>query len=164
MSLSITWPQSASLGIAFKVWQERLLFSLQGDWTGWSSIQKLTIELGGTPNTRQMRYSDAYAVHLGAQGTVTRFLRLRLGFALDGNAIPDSTVRRENQDAFKATAAFGFGLHFWKLFIDGAFEAFLPMGARIVKQGTAAGMPIDNEGGSYAAHVYTAELSVQCRF
>ena len=57
---------------------------------------------------------------------ITRFLVLRLGGAIDSNAIPDRTVRRENQDALKATVAVGFGVHFWKIFVDGAFELLIP--------------------------------------
>ncbi len=159
MSLSVTWPQSAGLGLSVNIPQARLMLSLQGDWTGWSSVQKLSIILGGSPQDKQMHFSDSYALHFGAQGIITRFLLARLGFALDGNAIPNATVRRENQDNLKATFAFGFGLHFWKLFIDAAFEALLPLPARVI---TTQGP--DNEAGVYAAHIYTAELSAQIRF
>jgi long-chain fatty acid transport protein len=158
-SLAISWPQSVSLGVAVRA-HSRIIATVQGDWSGWSSVQNLSLQLAGLlPVVKPMRYMDSYALHVGVQGVVTRFLVLRLGFALDGNAIPDSTVRRENQDAPKATLAGGVGLHFWKVFIDAAFEGFLPLGTRTVaQQGT------DNEGGAYKASVYTAELSAQVRF
>jgi long-subunit fatty acid transport protein len=158
-TLSVEWPQSVALAVAVRP-HARLLATLQGDWTGWSSVQNLNVELAGAPNIKQMRYHDSYALHLGLQGVITRFLLARLGWTLDGNAIPDGAVRRENQDGLKSTLAVGLGVHVWKLFLDGAFEAFLPMPARTV--GTQTG--IENEAGTYDARVYTVELSAQIRF
>ena len=73
-----------------------------------------------------MRYMDTYAIHAGVQGVITRFLVARVGGSFDSNAIPDRTVRRENQDNLKGTVAAGLGVHFWKIFIDGAFEVLVP--------------------------------------
>src|SRR5439155_20570760 len=129
--LHIDWPQSAGLGIAVTP-HRRIMATVQGDWTAWSSVQTLNLSVAGINQPKQMRYLDSYALHVGVQGVVTRFLLLRLGWALDSSAIPDRTMRRENQDALKSTLALGFGLHFWKIFIDGAFEAFLPLGDRVI--------------------------------
>jgi long-chain fatty acid transport protein len=162
-SLSITWPQSAGLGIAVKPhW--RVTASVQGDWTGWSSVQKLNPSLAGIPDsqtTRQMRYMDTYALHLGLQTVISKNVLVRAGYALDSNAIPDSTVRRENQDALKGTVAAGLGLHFWKLFLDAAFEALVPV------SGTTRTVAIqgpDNEAGQYSAAVYSVEIAGQIHF
>jgi long-chain fatty acid transport protein len=156
------WPQSAGAGVAVTP-HERIMVSAQADWTGWSSLQKLDLTVAGLPQPKEMRYMDSYSVHLGLQGVITRFLLLRFGLAYDSNAIPDRTVRRENEDAQKATIAGGFGLKFWKIFIDGAFEAFLPLAARTVSTPTPAASP-ENETGRYSATVYSAELSAQIRF
>jgi long-chain fatty acid transport protein len=159
-SLGVTWPQSAALSVAVAP-HPRVLASVQGEWSGWSSVQRLNVDLTGLgAQARAMRYSDSYALHLGVQGVVTRFLVLRLGGAVESSAIPDSTMRRENQDGLKATLAGGFGLHFWRVFIDGAFEGFLPLGARNIPLQVGT----DNEAGRYVAHIYTAELSAQIRF
>jgi long-chain fatty acid transport protein len=160
-SMSITWPQSAGVGIAVKPhW--RVLATVQGDWTAWSSVQKLSIELAGlgAPTIRQMKFSDSYALHIGAQVIITRFLLLRVGYAIDTNAIPDATTRRENQDGLKATLAGGIGVHLWKFFFDAAVEGFIPLDAArvIAVQGP------DNEAGKYRAQVISVELSGQIRF
>jgi len=162
--LDITWPQSAGLGVTVFP-HRRLMMSVQADWTGWSSVQTLTIDLPGLPTVKEMRYMDTYALHVGVQGVITRFLVLRAGGALDSNAIPDRTLRRENQDNLKATVAAGFGLHFWRIFIDGAFELLVPGPPRVVSTPaiSAAGAQ-ENETGQYSAVVYTAELSAQIRF
>jgi long-chain fatty acid transport protein len=162
-SLSITWPQSAGLGIAVQPhW--RVIASVQGDWTGWSSVQVLNPALSGIPDnqtTRQMKYSDSYALHLGLQTVISKNVLVRAGYALDSNAIPDATVRRENQDALKGTVSAGLGLHFWKLFLDAAFEALVPVSgsARTV---TVQGP--DNEAGKYSAGLYTVEIAGQIHF
>jgi long-chain fatty acid transport protein len=152
------WPQSAGVGVAVTPFS-RLMVSAQADWTGWSSLQSLDLTVAGIAEPKVMKYMDSYAVHLGFQGVITNFLLLRFGLAYDSNAIPDSTVRRENEDAQKGTIAGGFGLRFWKIFIDGAFEAFLPIGTRTVSVVTPT-----NETGRYAATIYSAELSAQIRF
>ena len=152
MSLSITWPQSAGLGIAVKPhW--RVLASVQGDWTGWSSVQKLSIELAGLPpQVKVTKFSDSFALHVGLQTIITKMVLVRLGYAVDSNAIPDAAVRRENVDSTKGTLAVGLGLRLWKLFGDIAFETIIPAGPteRVVK--TQVGT--DNEAGKYSAFVY----------
>ncbi len=157
-SLSVTWPQSAALSVAFKP-HPRILAVVQGDWTGWSSMQQLTVTITGVaPQIRRLSFNDVFSFHAGVQGIITRFLLARLGVAYDPQANPDATQRRENEDGNKVTINCGLGVHFWKLFLDGAFEALLPTGSRTVAQGA------DNEGGRYKATIYTAELAAQIRF
>ena len=73
--------------------------SAQADWTAWSSIQKLDARSRRPhADASEMRYMDTYAIHAGVQGVITRFLVLRVGGTFDSNAIPDRTLRRENQD------------------------------------------------------------------
>jgi long-chain fatty acid transport protein len=159
-TLHFDWPQSVSVGVAVRA-HARLLVSVQGDWTGWSLAQQLDVNLEGVGgNIRELRYRDSYAVHLGLQGVITRYLLARLGWALDSNAIPDETVRRENQDTLKSTVAVGLGIYVWKIFFDSAFEMFLPIGDRKVATQVAA----QNEAGKYGGSVYSLEGSAQIRF
>ncbi|MDB4968937.1 MAG: long-chain fatty acid transport protein [Myxococcales bacterium] len=162
-NVKITWPQSAALGVTVFP-HRRILATVQADWTGWSSVQKLALEVAGLPQIKQMRYSDTYAVHAGVQGVITRFLVLRAGYTVESNAIPDRTVRRENQDSFKNTLAAGVGVHFWKIFVDAAFEALLPSGDRVVSTALPSVAGAENETGTYHANLYSAELSAQIRF
>jgi long-chain fatty acid transport protein len=157
--LKVEWPQSASLGVTVFA-HPRFLTSVQADWSGWSSIQSLSLDVLGTSQVKQMRYQDSYAVHLGFQGVITRYLLARLGVAVDSNAIPDRTVRRENQDGLKSTLSVGLGVHVWKLFIDSAFEALLPLPGRTVANDPSG----ENESGVYVGRAYSAELSAQIRF
>lgn len=162
-SISITWPQSAALAMAVKPhW--RVLIALQADWTAWSSVQSLTLDLTSagiattSTNIKQQRFVDAWAFHLGLQTIITRWMLLRLGYAADLNAIPDSTVRRENQDANKGTLGIGLGFRPHKLIaLDAAFETLLPLGPTTRK--VTQNAENTNEGGSYSAQVFSVEIA-----
>jgi long-chain fatty acid transport protein len=158
-SLSITWPQSFGLALAVKPhW--RVLAHLQGDWYGWSSVQKLTIELPGlATQVRAMRFQDSWQVHAGLQVVLTANVLVRAGYALDTNAATPATIRRENIDGVKHTLAGGLGVRFWKIYLDAAFEALLPTSPGI----EVANHP-DTEGGTYHSRVYVVELAAQVRF
>jgi hypothetical protein len=106
---------------------------------------------------------DSYAVHAGVQGVITRFLVLRLGGSVDTNAIPDRTVRRENQDDLKGTVNLGVGVHVWKIFIDAAYELLIPTSGRVAATPLPTAAP-ENETGLYKAVIMSAELSAQIRF
>ena len=161
--LNITWPQSAGLGVTIYP-HRRILATVQADWTGWSSIQKLSLDIGGLVQAKQMRYMDSYAIHAGVQGVITRFLVARVGGSIDSNAIPDRNIRRENQDDLKGTVAAGLGVHFWKIFLDGAFELVVPTDGRVVATPLPSAAGPENETGKYKAFIYSAELSAQIRF
>lgn len=161
--LNISWPQSAGLGVTLYP-HRRILVTVQGDWTAWSSIQKLNVDIGGLVVPKEMRYMDSYSVHAGVQGVITRYLVARLGGSVDTNAIPDRTVRRENQDDLKGTVAAGLGVHIWKIFIDGAFELLVPTSGRVVATPLPNAAGAENETGLYKALIYSAELSAQIRF
>jgi long-chain fatty acid transport protein len=161
--LNITWPQSAGLGVTVFP-HRRILATVQADWTAWSSIQKLAIDIGGLIQSKEMRYMDSYAIHAGVQGVITRFLVARVGGSIDTNAIPDRTVRRENQDDLKGTVAAGLGVHIWKIFFDGAFELVFPTDGRVVSTPLPSMAAAENETGKYKAVIFSAELSAQIRF
>jgi len=165
-SMSISWPQSAALGVTVFP-HKRILATVQADWTGWSSIQMLDPQITGVPassTTRQMRYQDTYTLHAGVQGVITRFLVARVGGSIDSNAIPDRTVRRENQDGLKGTVAAGLGVHVWKIFFDAAFELIVPTSGRVIATPDPSLAAPENETGLYSSLIYSTELSAQIRF
>jgi long-subunit fatty acid transport protein len=159
-SLQITWPQSFSLALAIKPhW--RVLIHAQGDWYGWSSVQNLTIAVAGIlPQIRNLRFTDTFQAHLGLQVTVVKQLQLRAGYAFETPASPETTIRRENIDGPKHLLSCGAGLHlFWKIWVDLAFEALLPVG-----EGLRIAQTPDSEAGLYHSNVYVLELAGQIRF
>jgi hypothetical protein len=55
-------------------------------------------------------------------------------------------------------------VHFWKIFVDAAFEVLVPTDSRVVPTPLPSAAGAENEAGRYDANVYTAELSAQIRF
>jgi long-chain fatty acid transport protein len=157
--LKITWPQSAGLGLMVTPHQ-RFMATVQADWTGWSSVQRLDVTVADANNPQQERYRDSWGVHLGLQAVATSWMLVRVGWAWDSNAVPDRTMRRENTDGDKSTVALGLGFRIWKVFIDAAFESFIPIGERTVSKPYVG----ENETGKYSALVFSGELSAQIRF
>jgi long-chain fatty acid transport protein len=165
-TMSFTWPQSAGLGIAVRP-HARLLLSVQGDWTAWSAVQSLAIEVAGfgAPTVRRYRLGDAFGLRFGGQVFVHRMVAIRVGYLVESSAVPDETVRRENQDGLKMTLGGGLGLHFWKMFIDVGCEGLLPISdGRVVVQRPPTMTGFDNEGATYRASLVNVTLAAQIRF
>lgn len=157
MSLAVTWPQSATLGLSLRV-ASFLRLVAQGDWTAWSSFQKLEVNFaGGLSQVKQMQFSDVFTLHAGGEATFSRFAA-RLGFSVDGNAIPDATSRRENQDGLKYDVTAGFGVRLGRFGIDAAFDYLFGGPPRMIAPGPFA------EAGAYSATVLTFQLSGSARF
>lgn len=156
LSLAVTWPQSAALGLSVRA-SRFLRLVAQADWTGWSSMQELAVSFGGASQVRPLRFADNYTVRAGAEVTVWR-LALRVGAAVDTNAIPDSTSRREDRDGLKYDLTGGLGVRFWRMRIDAAVDALLGASPRVVPAGPSA------EAGTYSGTVVSAELSVAVSF
>jgi long-subunit fatty acid transport protein len=153
LSLTVTWPQSAVLGVAVRA-ASFLRLVAQGDWTGWSSIQKLEVAFsGGLAQPKGMRFADNFTLHAGAEGTFSRFA-VRLGFGVDTNAIPDATSRRENRDGLKYDITGGAGVRVGPARIDAAVDYLFGLdNGRVIPKGPEA------EAGVYRATVLTFELS-----
>jgi long-chain fatty acid transport protein len=154
MSLELVWPQSTSLGVSLRA-TNFLRLVVQGDWTGWSSVQKLDVQFsGGLEQAKAIRFSDNFTLHAGAEVTFWR-LAVRAGFTADTNAVPDSAFRRENRDGMKYDATVGAGVRVGRFRIDAAFDYLFGIGAPRVISAPAP----DAEAGAYRAQVLSFELS-----
>ncbi len=154
MKLDVTWPQSASLGVAVRA-ARFLRLVAQADWTAWSSIQQLNVQFSGgsLSQTKQMRFMDSYTLHVGAEATASRFAA-RAGFSWDGNAIPDETSRRETRDGSKYDVTLGAGVRFWRARVDLAADILFGNSTpRAIAAGPYA------EAGAYSATVLTFQAT-----
>jgi long-chain fatty acid transport protein len=156
LTLQVTWPQSAALGLSVRA-ARFLRLVAQADWTGWSSLQELDVAFGGTTQVRPLRFADSYTLRAGVEATVWR-LQLRAGAAVDSNAIPDATSRREDRDGWKYDLTGGLGVRFWRMRIDAAVDALLGVAPRMIAAGPAA------EAGTYGGHILSFELSASAAF
>ena len=107
---------------------------------------------------------DSYAVHAGVQGVITRFLVRALGGAIDTNAIPDRTVRRENQDASRAPSLSASACTSGRSSSTAPSKLLDPdFGDASSRRRCRRAAP-ENETGLYKAVIMSAELSAQIRF
>jgi long-chain fatty acid transport protein len=123
VTLEEDWPQQAALGV---YWQAsgKLGFSAQADWTDWSRMGHLLIQLSSGDDLDQaVDFHDSYALHLGLEFRASEAFALRGGYTFDSNAIPDRTIERQYLDADKHGIGLGASYQVnaaWRL--DGAFE------------------------------------------
>jgi long-chain fatty acid transport protein len=163
-------PDTLSVAVAYQL-HPRLQLLADYTWTGWDSIQDLTIvrtsgPLSGQPLTRlALRFKDSWRVGVGANYQLTPQWKLRGGFAFDKSPVPDAfrTPRLPDEDrtwlaagtqwAFAPHAALDFGLAY--LFVKDA-------SSNLVNQETASSLPRGSLVGNYEANVWI--LSTQLRW
>src|ERR1039457_3391846 len=115
-STTITLPQSANLGVAWKP-IEKLTLELDAEWTGWSCFDKLQINFNSAQfsalnnNPIPKNWKDAWAYKFGAQYAATPIVDLRAGCAYDTSPVPDSTLGAELPDSDRHNVSVGIGLH-----------------------------------------------------
>jgi len=113
-SATITLPDSWSLGIAVKP-LPRLLLSAEADRFGWSSYERLKIDLLPATAVASLNspkdWKDVWTFRFGGQYSVTDNWDLRLGYAYDNTPQPDATVGPELPDADRHNFTVGAGYH-----------------------------------------------------
>ena len=101
MRMKFTFPQYASLGLAYKGFENWLL-SFQVDWTDWSEMGTLVEHLDkpvplGSPvavDTVKIKrdWKDTYAYRVGAEYKLNERLSLRCGYMWDPSPVPEETL------------------------------------------------------------------------
>lgn len=107
---TLEFPESASAGITLGSAQ-RFQLSLDVDWTAWTSLQSLTIDVPAFPafdQTIDEQFDDSLAYRIGVQVKLGNN-EYRLGYAFDESPQPDATVGPFFYDANRNIVSFGFG-------------------------------------------------------
>jgi len=104
MKMKFTFPQYASLGVAYKGF-ENWLVSFQVDWTDWSEMGSLVEHLdepvtfmtaGGPVSLDTVKikrdWKDTYAYRVGAEYKFSERLYLRCGYMWDPSPVPEDTL------------------------------------------------------------------------
>ncbi len=118
------WPQAVVGGFAVKP-IEKLLFSTQLEWVNWSSFQAIAPAFQKDRSLDVLArydtdFKDSWAAHVGLEYTIlddpkSMGAAVRVGYARDSNAIPDSSIDRQYVDGEKNTVGGGgtvaFGSH-----------------------------------------------------
>ena len=138
-------------------------------WTGWSTIDRLTIEFAnGLPaDTTPFSWKNAMAYSLGTEYRWTSF-RMRGGYTYDVTPIPDETVSPLLPDGNRQWWSVGVGTtgEWWSL--DAAYQLILFDRVKANTFGTrfsSAAPPIDaRANGSYRSHAHVVGVSAGYRF
>ncbi|MEO8177234.1 MAG: outer membrane protein transport protein [Deltaproteobacteria bacterium] len=106
---SITLPQMLTLGIAvtpLPAWE----IELDGTWRGWSSYDRLDLELpGGQVQGSRKDWKNTLTVRLGTEYTLEERWSARLGAVWDQTPIPTSTLDFQLPDVNRIALSAGFG-------------------------------------------------------
>jgi long-chain fatty acid transport protein len=166
----ITLPDTVSVAVAYHLLPQLQLL-VDYTWTGWDTIQDLTIvrtsgPLRGHTLTREaLHFTNSWRVGLGATYQLTPHWKLRGGLAFDHSPVPDAsrTLRLPDADrtwlavgaqwAFAPQAALDVGLAY--LFVEDASST-------LVNQDTATSVPRGSLVGTYEASVWI--LGAQMRW
>jgi long-chain fatty acid transport protein len=170
VTAAITLPDTVSVAVAHQLLPQLQLVA-DYTWTGWNSVDDLTVVRSNGPLSGQtltslpLHFKNSWRVGLGANYQLTSQWKLRGGFAFDKSPVRDAfrTPRLPDEDrtwlaagvqwAFAPQAALDGGLAY--LFVSDA-------SSRLVNQGTATAVPRGSLVGTYEANVWI--LSTQLRW
>lgn len=121
-SADLELPDIFYIGTSYKL--GKFTFELDGQWTGWSSYDKLRVDFkdGSAPVEKPKKWKDVWAYRFGAQYKVNDILSLRAGIIRDNSPIPDDTVDPLVPSGDRWLYALGFGLNFTNWTFDFAYN------------------------------------------
>jgi long-chain fatty acid transport protein len=163
------WPQQAAVSAALAI-TPALTLAVQADWSEWSRVQQLSVELPKNPPLNQVynvAWNDSYAVHVGGEFRVNPTAKVRAGGWYDTNAVPDRTIERLYLDNNKIGLSLGTGLRFGAWGVDVAADVGLPNKRTIAdnRAANASWPDMQNRApGEHSGSIYTGELTVRRMF
>jgi long-chain fatty acid transport protein len=107
LNVDLTFPQSFGFGVAYKA-SANIKLGADIEWINWeNAFDKMTIKLSNGANANinkmlgnsgtfnldfPMNWKNSIVVKLGGEFNVDKDLTLRLGYAYNGNPVPESTI------------------------------------------------------------------------
>jgi long-chain fatty acid transport protein len=159
---SITLPQSISAGVAYRPLPP-LEVELDAVWMGWSSFDRLEIELPDMSTTVSPRdYEDTVSIRFGAEyalRTPALRLDLRAGYMYDPTPVPKERLTPSLPDIDRHDLTLGASYHIMNYRIDFGMLWVLP-GSR----STGEEMFAPTYKGTYDVTAFVASLSLSGRF
>jgi long-chain fatty acid transport protein len=106
---SVTLPQIVSVGVQFSPLRE-LQLEVDGNWRGWSSYDRLDIELpDGSVDSEAKDWNDSLTLRLGGEYTIQERWRVRAGVIWDEAPVPAERLDFQVPDADRVDLTLGFG-------------------------------------------------------
>jgi long-chain fatty acid transport protein len=154
---SVTLPQTVSVGFQFSPLPE-LQLEVDGNWRGWSSYDRLDIELpDGSVDTEPKDWNDSLTLRLGGEYVIQERWSVRAGAIWDEAPVPAERLDFQVPDADRIDLTLGFGARITEqLSVDLGVLYVLPQ-----KRSTATATPLDPPvKGRFAIDVWVVGLSV----
>jgi long-chain fatty acid transport protein len=154
---SVTLPQMVSVGFQFSPVPE-LQLELDGNWRGWSSYDRLDIELpDGSVDTEAKDWNDSLTLRLGGEYTIQERWSVRAGAIWDQTPVPAERLDFQVPDADRVDLSLGFGARITEqLKVDLAVLYVLPQ-----ERSTATADPLEPPvKGRFEIDVWVVGLSV----
>ena len=162
-SADVELPSVLYLGVAWT--HGPLTLEFDGQWTEWSTYEKLEIRLDdGTVNSSPKNWDDVWAYRFGAQYRLNEFLDLRAGIVYDDGPIPDETLDPLLPSGDRWLYTVGFGVHYEKWTVDLAYNYLNDESRSWDNESGDAGPPgrLTGRFKDVAAHIFG--LNVSYRF
>jgi long-chain fatty acid transport protein len=109
-------------------------FEFDTTWTGWSSYDKLKVNLDqhvlirGVPTTTittPKNWHDAFAFRFGASYEVNDYMKVRAGYIYDLTPVPDSSFDPQVPDSNRHVFTVGQDLKIWRFTLSFAYNYIL---------------------------------------
>ena len=128
-STDLTFPDILNFGISYRP-SEKLTIALEAERTGWSSYEKVDVDLkkevptaGFTDSTTKKDWRDTWAYKVGIEYLLNETIALRGGYMYDHTPEPESTFDPRVPDSDQQDVSIGFGYKLDKITIDAAYLA-----------------------------------------
>jgi long-chain fatty acid transport protein len=130
---TIAFPPSLTMGIAYNRFKP-FTFEFDTTWTGWSSYDKLKVNLDQTVNIRGVptttittpkNWHDTFAFRFGTTYEVNDWMKLRAGYIYDLSPVPDSSFDPQVPDSNRHVFTVGQDLKIWRFTLGFAYNYIL---------------------------------------
>jgi long-chain fatty acid transport protein len=157
---SLTLPQSVGVGVAVRP-SDRFEFETNAVWMGWSSVDKLVIDLpAGAQTISPRNYEDKVSIRIGGEyKLVPNKFDIRLGYMYDPTPIPTTALTATLPDINRHDLTAGFSYHMGPYDIDFGFLWVTPG-----ERGTSDVPNTPQYKGTYELEVFLGNVSFSGRF
>jgi long-chain fatty acid transport protein len=170
---TIAFPPSLTMGIAYNRFKP-FTFEFDTTWTGWSSYDKLKVNLDQTVNikgvptttiTTPKNWHDTFAFRFGTSYEVNDWMKLRAGYIYDLSPVPDSSFEPQVPDSNRHVFTVGQDLKIWRFTLGFAYNYILAESRtksnNVVVNGVASPLQAN---GRYNSDVHSLGLSWSFQF
>jgi long-chain fatty acid transport protein len=129
---NLVFPPSLTMGISYSRFKP-FTFEFDTTWTGWSSYDKLKLNLDSPPTpgssvrtiTTPKNWQDTWAFRFGANYEINESMKIRVGYIYDLTPVPDSSFDPQVPDANRHIFTVGSDLKIMRFTLGFAYNYIL---------------------------------------